>query len=269
MLGRRELLVHLVVTDLRLRYRNSILGFLWTLLTPALTLAVFGVVFTVVLKGSYPYYWLYLLAGLTVWNLFSSALTTGTSAIVANAAILRKAALPGPLFVVASTLSALINSLFQFAVLGVVVAVLGRPVSLSFLVLLVPAAAVLLCLATGASLMLAVHNVRYRDVRYLVDVLLLPWFWLTPLVYPYGLLANRVHNLSWLPLLNPVTIVVVVFQRALYAADPTSAGSRLLPPGGVGWYATRLGIVGVVAVVLLYGAARWTASRHFDVVEDL
>jgi ABC-2 type transport system permease protein len=102
-----------------------------------------------------------------------------------------------------------------------------------------------------------------RDTQHLLELLLLAWFWMTPIVYPYRQVADRLAGASAILLLNPMVSIVVTYQRAIYNKVVTSTGTPLLPPNGWFWYARNLGITLAVAVALLFFAL-WLFGRLED-----
>jgi ABC-2 type transport system permease protein len=164
----------------------------------------------------------------------------------------------------------LVNFFYQFAVLLLFLLVFGY----SFLgpaLLLVPMAVFVLLLFLGAvGLATSALNVKYRDIRHLVDLALLAWFWVTPVVYPGPQLVARELGARALELylLNPVTNVVLSFQRALYGGTSPEALAAL-PDPGIAWYAWRLAAVGVVSMALLYVTWRGFYRMSGDFAEEL
>lgn len=216
---RRELLGDFAWRELRARYKGSALGFAWNFLIPLLQLVVFWVLFGVILgtrpvtaSGEHPYA-IFLFVGLLPWTFFANALQSGASAVVRNAAIVKRVRLPVQLLPAASVLSALVNFLLTLAVLAVVLAVFGprHPEGLVYLPVLV---LVQLVLGAGIAYLLAGLNVFYRDVEHILGVVLMAWYFLTPILFPISILADRPRE-HFLAYLNPMTPVIVGYQRAL------------------------------------------------------
>lgn len=255
--GYRELLVGLVRKELKVKYKNSALGFFWSMLNPALYLVVFYAVFQLVLKNGIPFFAIYLLSGLLVWNLFSTALNGATGSVVANAAIVKKVSFPREILAMASIGASLVHFFLQGAVL--VLALLGfrYAPSLTYLPLVPVALIALLLLACSIGILLAAANVYARDTQHLLELVLLAWFWMTPIVYQYRLVADRLEENAWLYRLNPITPIVLTFQRAVYNKVEPLAGDgtplAVLPAdAGVWWYlAQLLVVIGVASVLLL------------------
>jgi ABC-2 type transport system permease protein len=275
----REILINLVRKELKVRYATSALGVVWSMLNPLLYLAVFGVVFTFFLKSGIPDFPVFLLSGIVAWTLFSTAVGQATTSIVGNANLVSKVAFPREILPLASIGAGLVNFGFQLMVLLAFTLVIGHGLG-SGLVLLPLAFAVLLVFTTALALLVSAFNVRYRDTQHLVELGLLAWFWLTPIVYPAGAIASKFTENGWsfdLYLINPLTDVVLGFQRALYGASSVgteggrfaSAGESILPDPGIAYYAVRLGIVGFASVVLLYLSWRFFFNRSGDFAEEL
>ncbi|HLZ48727.1 MAG TPA: ABC transporter permease [Candidatus Limnocylindria bacterium] len=224
LVDRRELLADFAWRELRARYKGSALGFAWNFLNPLLQLLVYWILFGVVLgtrprteTGEQPFA-IFLFVGLLPWTFFSTSLILGAASIVGNGAIVKKVRLPVQLLPAASVLSALVNFLLSLVVLFAVLALFGprHPEGLVYLPLVV---LVELVLALGFAYLLAALDVFYRDVEHILAILLLAWYFLTPILFPISLVANRPRELLGLSL-NPMTGIVVGFQRALLDGLP-------------------------------------------------
>jgi ABC-2 type transport system permease protein len=267
----RELFFFLVRKEIKVKYKNSVLGFLWSMLNPALTLAVFYVLFTFFLPNGVPKFVIYMFSAMLVWNLFQTAVLTGTSSVVSNAAIVKKVAFPREILSLSSVGSAFMFFLFQSIVLLVFMVAFWHRPDWSALWLVIPALAAIMAFAAALAVFLSAVNVYLRDTQHLVEVLLLAWFWAIPGIYPF---SGRVHDglvkhsilgipgthLIWLYFANPVTPVVMSFQRVFY--NIVNAHSTLAPHGpikvmatyGIHWYVASDLAVLAVSLVLLLGA---------------
>jgi ABC-2 type transport system permease protein len=263
----RELLRNLIRKELKVKYKSSILGFFWTLLNPTLYLVVFSIVFQYILDSAIPDFPIFLLSGLLVWNLFGAAVGGGTESIVGNASLVQKVWFPREILPLAAIGAAVSHFAFQFFVLLGALAVFRHSPDWSGLILLVPALAVLLLLASALAIALSAINVYLRDTSHLLELLLLAWFWLSAIVYPFRQVADRLEGKSFILLLNPVVSVVLVFQRVIYN-PPDSAG--ILPQDtGLWWYARNLGIVGAASVVLLLLALHIFGRLEDNLAEEI
>lgn len=270
----RELLVGLVRKELKVKYKNSALGFLWSMLNPALYLGVFYIVFQLVLKNGIPYFAIYLLSGLLVWNLFSTALAAATGSVVGNAAIVKKVSFPREILALAAVGASLIHFFLQACVLLAALVGFRYAPSPRFMLLIPVALVALLLLAAGLGVLLAAINVYARDAQHLLELVLLAWFWMTPIVYQYRLVADRLQENAWLYRLNPVTPIVLTFQRAIYnQTEPIgNDGNRLaiLPAdAGMTWYLFQLLGVAAGSLVLLALALKLFGRVEGNFAEEL
>ncbi|HWD72204.1 MAG TPA: ABC transporter permease [Actinomycetota bacterium] len=255
----RNLLLNLVRRDLRIRYKESFLGFLWSLLNPMMYLAIFYVVFVIILHNGLPHFPVFLLSGLLPWTLFQNTLMGATTSVVGGAPLLKRVAFPRevlPLAVIGA-------NIFQFflqmlVLLGFLLLFRYHFVS-SYLLLVIPALIVEILVLTGLALMVSSVTVYLRDIAHFMELATLFWFWLTPVVYQpitvYDHFVN--HHLPFgLYLLNPMVVIVMAYQRAFYnAVSPlTKSGPFpvLIPRLHLGWYFQQLGILALVALVLIW-----------------
>jgi len=217
--GRRELWRNLVISDIRIKYKGSALGLLWSMLNPAFTLGIYYLVFSVVLKNGYPNYVIFLFSGLIVWNMFQNSVFSATGVIVDRAGLVKKVSFPREILPLANVGSAIIYFLIQLVVLVIFLFIFHHAPNWNMLAIL-PITFVSLCLFAGAvSIVMSAFTVYMRDMKHLMEVLLQLWFWLSPVVYSYenslsGQLAK--YHLKLLYFLNPMALVVLTFQRTFY-----------------------------------------------------
>ena len=268
---RLELLTELVRKDLKVKYKNSTLGFIWSLANPLLYLAVFTLVFTQLLDNGIQAFPVLFMSGFLVWNFFNLTTMSGTGSVVGNANLVRKVRFPRVVLPLSSVGFAGVHFVLQLGVLLALLAVFYRDAFGPQLVLLVPALAVVTVFATAMALLASALNVRFRDVEHLLEVILLAWFWLTPIVYPVTFVRDQLAGSPWLFRLymaNPMAGVVTAMQRAIYV-HPVAGGRDILPSGGYGFYLTWLGVAGAIALVLL-ALGLWTFRRlQADFAEEL
>jgi ABC-2 type transport system permease protein len=265
----REILANLARKELRVKYKSSSLGVAWSMLNPILYLGVFYVVFTYFIPARAPHFPVYLLSGLLPWTLFSTGLAGATVSVVGGANLVPKVAFPHETLPLASIRAQTVNFFFQFAVLVAFMLVFGYPLVERGIVLLPLALFVLLLFIAALGLATAAWNVRHRDTGHLVELALLAWFWATPIVYPSSFVADRLGPTGFqLYLLNPMTNVVLGFQRAIYGGVSDRALAAL-PEPGLTWYGVRLLVVGAVSLVVLYFTWRLFFRRSGDFAEEL
>jgi lipopolysaccharide transport system permease protein len=211
----RELVRLLVQRDLKVRYKRSVLGMLWTLLNPLLQMLVYTVVFSRIMRVDVSNYPVFLLAGLLPWTFFAVGTTGSAFSLLNNQALIRKVAVPQavyPLSVVASKLVDLALSLVPLAIIAFATGL--RP-GFSWLFLPV-AVAVAAIFTTGLALVFSSMTVFFRDMRHLIDILFQVWFYLTPVLYPPSFLERIDGRLAALFALNPATPIVRMFQVVIY-----------------------------------------------------
>jgi ABC-type polysaccharide/polyol phosphate export permease len=225
----RELFGSLFRRDLRAKYKGSLLGLAWTLALPAVLLLVYLVVFAVLWKAEpseIDDYWLFLLCGLPPWVFFATSLQTGSRSLVENAPIIRKVRFPRqlvPLAVVATEVVAF--AAMTAIVLGL--ALWFRSGSRDLAWVAIPVAVAIVAFVAGLALAAASLNAIFRDVEFVISAMLLPWFFLTPVLYQLEDLPGA-ESRPWLVDLlhwgNPVTPAIESYRTPLYAGELPSAG---------------------------------------------
>jgi ABC-2 type transport system permease protein len=237
----RELLGNLARKELKVKYKDSVLGFVWSLLNPLLYLVVFSLVFSEVLRVQVPRFGIFLLSGLLAWNLLSAGVSGGTASIVANGSLVQKVWFPREVLPMAAIGAAIVHFVLQLAVLAVALVVFRHAPDWSSMVAFVPAMIALLLLTAALGLLLAAVNVGLRDTQHLLELGLLAWFWLSAIVYPYSLVADRLGD-----------------RRVGHAAQPDDPdrhhvpahplqprrfGQRPPPTWAPSWYLRNLGVI--------------------------
>jgi ABC-2 type transport system permease protein len=267
----REILANLARKELRVKYKSTALGVAWSMLNPLLYLVVFYVVFTFFLPNDIPDFPIYLLSGLLPWTLFSTGLSGSTTSILSGGNLVTKISFPRELLPLATIRAQIVNFGFQFLVLIGFLIVFGHPLIHRGVILLPLALGVLLLFITALGFATATWNVRYRDTGHIVELVLLMWFWSTPIVYP----AERVLGPEGLGslgktlyLLNPLTNVVLAFQRGIYGGT-SAEGLDMLPAPGLRWYGFRLLAIGAASLVILAMTWRFFYRRSGDFAEEL
>jgi ABC-2 type transport system permease protein len=257
----RELLGNFVRKELKVKYKNSILGFLWSLVNPLLYLVVFSLVFKEILRTNVPYFAIFLLSGLLAWNLFSTGVNGATVSITGNASLVQRVWFPREILPLASIGAAVVHFFLQFIVLICALAAFRKSPDWPAVPALLLALVVLLVFASALGIALSAINVYLRDTQHLLELAFLAWFWLSPIVYAYRTVADRLGTRSTLLLLNPMVPLVTTFQRVIYNPRPEE---NVLPPhASLGWYLRNLAITGVASVALLLFAL-WLFGRLED-----
>lgn len=225
----RALLSELVRTDFKLRYQGSVLGYAWSLLKPLLLFAILYVVFVKFLKlgADVPYFPIYLLLGIVLWNFFTEMTGQSLGSIVGRGDLIRKISIPRWIIIVSSSVSALINLGLNLVVVSIFM--IFNEVDIRSSILLLPLLIVEIYLfALGLSLILSALFVKFRDVSYIWEVLLQAGFYLTPILYPLSLITNA--TFQKLILMNPMAQAI---QDARYVTvtDQTIVGHTVFHGG--------------------------------------
>jgi ABC-2 type transport system permease protein len=264
----RELLFYFVITDIKIKYKSSFLGMVWSIVAPGLTLMIYFLVFGILLKNGIPNFVIFLFAGLLVWNFFFNIVSTSTGIVVDRAGIVKKVAFPREILALSTVGTSLIYFVMQLIVMMAAMAVIQHAPAWGYL-WLIPLSVVALSLVGGAlGIALSAINVYLRDMKHLVDVFLQLWFYLTPIVYSFEQKVSpelHKHGVAWIYFLNPVTPIVLTFQRVFYSnerAFPTSGAhvlTKYLPTWPVTTYLGLnlaiivLGLIAIVAAVSIFG----------------
>jgi ABC-2 type transport system permease protein len=246
---RWELLTNLVRKDLKVKYKNSALGFAWSMANPLLYLAVFSIVFTTFLHSHVKNFAVLLMSGLLVWNFFSTSAMGATGAVVGSANLVKKVRFPRIVLPLASVGFAGVHFLLQMVVFTAFLLIFYRDFLGPQLVLVLPAVAVVLVFTVAVALLVSSLNVFFRDIEHFLEIALLAWFWLTPIVYPVALVGEHRRVFS-LYMLDPMAPVVVAMQRALYV-HAVVRGTRILTDPGYAFYLRWLGVAGGISLALL------------------
>ena len=216
-----ELIRNLAVRDVEVRYKHSLLGLYWAILNPLITAGIFGFVFGVILRvssGSIPYV-VFLLTGLTFWNLFANGLISATACITGNASMLAKIYFPRVVLPTASVLARFIDFVFSALVLLVFILIYHVPVYWSAL-WVVPLLGLQVAFTLGIAYLLASLNVLYRDMTQLVGLVLMVWMYLSPVMYTGSTLNSTLQGLL---LMNPMGGILQAERDLIFVGHLTQA----------------------------------------------
>jgi len=257
----RILLRELVVTDFKLRYQGSVLGYAWSLLKPLLLFIILYVVFVYFLRigRDVPHFPVYLLLGIVLWNFFVEMTSQSLGSIVGRGDLIRKIRIPRWIIVFSSSISAIINLCFSLVVVAVFM-VWNHVDPMATLLLLPINIITIYIFALGVSLFLAAAYVKYRDVSYIWEVILQAGFYATPIIYPLSIV--QVEFIQKLLLLNPMTQAI---QAARYNAvtHTTLTAEHLL--GGSLYYAIPFAIV----IVVFFGGLFYFRKQSKNFAENI
>ncbi len=249
------LLRELTVTDFKLRYQQSALGYLWSILKPLMLFAVMYVVFALFLAmgGDIPNYPVYLLTGISFWTFFSEATTQGLQAVVGRGDLIRKINFPKYIIVLSGTISALINLFFNLIVVFVFAIVSG--VRFRWTVLLLPLNILeMYVLALGIGLFLGTLYVKFRDVGYLWEVGLQLFFYATPIIYPITMVSATHPFMAKLMMFSPMAQIIQDIRYNLVTDQTETLWSM--------WGTPLAGIVPIGFTLIVFAFGAWFFAKH-------
>jgi lipopolysaccharide transport system permease protein len=213
----RHLIWKIAYGDFKSRYKNSILGYFWSLLEPLVMLVILYVVFTNLMKVQVEYYQLFLLLGIIMWNFFVKATNLGLHAITGKSGLVQRVYFPREILVISGCITALLQTFFESLIFILFMIVFWVPISLNifYLVYIVP---IYFILTLGTALALAALNVYYRDIQFIWAVVLHGGFFITPILYPLSIFSPTVQAILRL---NPIAqIIITARDSILYAVQP-------------------------------------------------
>ncbi len=272
---RWELLNQLIRKDLKVKYQGSTLGFVWSLANPLLLLGIYYLVFAVVLKNGVPDYHVYLMSGLLAFTAFSQGVGGASGSVVANSGLVKKVRFPLLVLPLSGVGFAMVQLALQLPVLLVIALISGVNFFHAPFLLIIPALVLLVVFSTALGVLTAALNVRYRDTSHFVEIAMLVWFWLNPILYQAHQIKDELdkYGLFWAYFLNPMATVVSTFQRAVYQqpfyVDPNGVTQQLLVDPGYLFYLRNLAIGFAISGVLLLLARRTFTRLQADFAEDL
>lgn len=214
------LLRELVITEFKLRYQGSVLGYLWSLLRPLFLFVILYVVFVYFLKVGHdvPHWPVAMLLGIVVWNFFAEVTNVGISSVVNRGDVIRKINFPKYVIVLASSVSALINLLINLVVVGVFMAING--VTISWTVILAPLLILqLFIFALGIAFLLSAVYVKLRDINYIWEIIMQGLFYGSIVIYPATLILEKSRAATEFLMLNPVAQVIQDLRYTVVSHD--------------------------------------------------
>lgn len=249
-----SLITELVISDFKLRYQNSVLGYLWSLLRPLMMFGVLYIVFTKVIRvgTGIEFYPQYLLLGLVIWTFFVEATTNGMNAITGRGDLVRKVSIPKYTIVIATTMSAFVNFILNMVV--VVVFMIAGGVEVGQTVVFLPiiiAQLFVFCLAI--SFLLSALYVKYRDFSHIWEVALQVLFYATPIIYVFSIVPPKFAKLMSL---SPLTQIIQDARSVLITKDTLTVNEI------IGSQYARVGTILITLIILIVGALYFRSNSH-------
>lgn len=241
----RDLLFQFVSTSIKTRYKRSVLGVVWTLLNPLLTMIILTLVFSQIFRITVENYPVYVLSGLVAWNFFSNTTSQAMVNMAMGGSLLQRIYVPKSVFVVSAIGVGLVNLGISMIPLLLIAIILGTPLTLNVLVM--PLAVLLLMFfSMGISLILETAAVYFADLLPFYEVLLMLWMYCTPIIYPPEILSEELQTLFKL---NPMYHFVLLFREPLYGGTIPEASEWLIA-------------MGLALVTFVVGALIFTAKSN-------
>ncbi|MBH5319144.1 ABC transporter permease [Paenibacillus sp. GSMTC-2017] len=220
----KDLLREFIVRDLKIKYRRSFLGYLWSLLNPLLMMLVLVAVFSNIFRFDIPNFPVYLLAGQIIFSFFAEATSLSMSSIINSGSLIKKVYIPKYIFPLSRVLSSFVSLLFSLAAILIVIISTGAPLTATALLFPLPLIYILM-FAIGVGLIMSVLAVYFRDMLHLYTVLLSAWMYLTPIFYPINMVPDYVRAIIYA---NPMYYYVEAFRDVVLYNQLPDAQTNIL-----------------------------------------
>ena len=241
----RDLITQFISRAIKTRYKRSILGVVWTMLNPLLTMVVLTLIFSQLFRFSVENYPVYVLSGLVMWSFFSTSTTSAMSEMLFSGSLLGRIYVPKSVFSVSAVGTGLVNLLLSLIPLFLIA--LFMHVKITAAILVMPLAILILAIFTlGIGLLLSTAVVYFADMVPVYEVLLVIWMYSTPIIYPINIVPER---LLWLIKLNPMYYMITIFRDPLYLG--------IVPPLEFWAIASVLALAALIS-----GALIFTSKSH-------
>ncbi len=225
----RELLNQLTLREIKSRYKQSILGYFWVILNPLAQMLVMSFAFSIVLKiptytsGHIPYS-IFLFTALLPWTLFANSLASSAGSLVANSSLVTKIYFPRTVLPLATIIAKLVDFLFASLILIAYMVAYQIPISLNIFWIF-PIFLIQMIFTVGLSLFFSAANLVYRDIQYLLSLIITLWMYLTPVFYPTNLVPDR---FKFVFQLNPMSVIINAYRQAILTYEVPNLSSLLI-----------------------------------------
>ena len=241
----KPLLTELVSRDIKIKYRRSVLGVLWTLLNPLCMMIILSIVFSSIFKFDVENFPLYVLSGQVVFNFFSDSTTNSMTAILNNASLIKKVYVPKYLFVFSRIFSSFINLVASLCALFFVMVATRAELHWEMILSIIPLT-MLVVFSLGIGLILSALTVRFRDIMHLYSVFTTGLMYLTPVIYPITILPDTIKKIV---MINPITNYLLMFRDVMFNATLPTVGSVIL---------------GLIEMIIALALGLWTFYKKQD-----
>lgn len=241
----KPLLTELVSRDIKIKYRRSVLGVMWTVLNPLCMMVILSIVFSNIFKFDVENFPLYVLSGQVIFNFFNDATSSSMTSILFNASLIKKVYVPKYLFVLARIVSSFINLVASLSALFVMMVVTRAELHWEIILSIIPLTMVV-GFSLGIGLILAALTVKFRDIMHLYAVFTTGLMYLTPVIYPMSILPDTIRRIV---LLNPLTNYLIMFRDVMF--------NHTLPALGAI-------VIGLVEMILALVLGLWVFYKKQD-----
>jgi len=223
---RRELLTQMTLREIKSRYKQSIMGYFWVILNPFFQILIMSFVFSTIMRvptaanANIPYI-VFLYVGLLPWSLFANSLTSASGSIISNAGLITKVYFPRTILPISTIFAKIIDFMFALTILIAFMFLYKVPVNLNVL-WVIPIFFIQQIFTLGLSLFLAAINLIYRDIQYLLSLIVSLWFYLTPVIYPTDIVPDRFKLIFKL---NPMSVITNAYRESILAGGVPNLNS--------------------------------------------
>ena len=215
---RKELLIQMTLREIKSRYKQSIMGYFWVILNPFFQIIIMSLVFSTIMRvptyanTNIPYI-VFLYVALLPWSLFANSLSSATGSIVSNGGLITKVYFPRTILLLSTILAKIVDFIFASTILIIFLIIYQIPINLNVF-WFIPIFVIQLILTFGLSFFLSASNLIYRDVQYLLNLIISLWFYLTPIVYPTEIVPDKLKILFKL---NPMSVLINAYRQVILA----------------------------------------------------
>jgi len=216
-----ELLWQMVGREVKARYKQSILGYFWVILNPLAQMLVMSFAFSIILRiptnsaGNIPYS-IFLFVALLPWNLFSNSLSSACGSLVGSASLITKVYFPRTILVISTIIAKVVDFLFAGIILVIYMVIYQIPININIL-WIIPIFIIQQIFTLGLALFFAAANLLYRDIQYLLSLILTLWLYLTPVIYPADIVPAQFKIFFQL---NPMAVIVNAYRQTILGGGP-------------------------------------------------
>ena len=252
----------MTVKELKVKYKRSVLGFAWSFMNPLVMLLVFSIVFSILARGgNVQWYAVFLMAGLLPWLFFVNSMMQSVGSIVANPGLVKKVYFPREILPIAAVGANIFHFVLQMLVFFAFMLIIRWHFS-PWLLLMPVILLIQVMFTLGLALLVSAANVYLRDVQHFVEVALTAWFWLCPIVYPVGLVAEQFPKYMPLYLVNPMTNFVLLWEYIIYNPQHYGPQVAYISPWGILW-------TGLLSIAVLVGGYYYFAKKERGFAEQI